>query len=201
MNDYHETDIIPSQPEASRLPVKWLQILFYVHIASIALSLISLLPVNDSFSVWISRVISAAVAVCLFQLAPASERYKKAAIFSAVSLGLTLASTLLLTTLLTLAASILSLLATYQEYSGHSDMVAEADPKLSRNWHSLFNWQIIVGVLTSVVSMVTVIALAALELNTTVITALIVGALSLVGVVLGILYLVYLHRMIKIFSE
>lgn len=201
MSDNYKTDIIPAEPEAPRPPVKWLRNLFYVHIVSIALSLVSLLPINDSFSVWISRAMTAIVVVCLFQLAPASDRYKKAAVFSAVSLGLNLAATLLLTTPLTLAASILSILATYQEYSGHSDMVAQADPKLSRQWHSLFNWQIAVGVLTSLVSMVAVVTLAALEMNATAITALIVGALSLVGVVLSVLYLVYLNRMIKIFSE
>lgn len=201
MNESFETDIIPAEPEAPKPPVKWLRILFYVHIASIVLSLISLLPIHNGFTTWISRAITAAVVICLFQLAPASDRYKKAAVFSAVSLGLNLAATLLLTSLLTLSASILSILATYQEYSGHSDMVARADPKLSRRWHSLFNWQIIVGVLTAVVSMVAVVALAALEMNTTAITAIVVGALSLVSVVLSVLYLVYLNRMIKLFSE
>ena len=201
MNDIHETDFIPMEPGSPALPLKWLRILFYIHLGGIALSVITMLPINDSFATWISRAITLAAAFCLFRLAPASERYKKAAVFSAVSLGLTLLSSLLLPSLLKLAASILSILATYQEYSGHSDAVSPADPQLSRKWHSLFNWQLFLGVLTAFVSMVAVFALIALELNASLITALVAGALSLMGIALSILYLVYLHRMIKLFSE
>lgn len=202
MNDNHEINPIPAEPEFQKPPVRWLRILFWIHIASIALSLISALPINTGFTTWISRAITAAVMLCLFQLAPACGRYRKAAVFTAVSLDLILIATLLFSSpLLTLAASIFSILAAYQEYSGHSDTVAEADPKLSRNWHSLFNWQLIVGVLTSFVSMVAVIVLAALEMNAAAITALIAGALSLVSMILQIFYLMYLNRMIKIYSE
>lgn len=201
MYDNHEPDFTPVDPQPAGLPVKWLQILLYVHIANIAVALISLLPVSDQWGVWLSRAVTLVITVSLFQLAPACKRYRTAAIFNAVSLGLILITSLLFSSsLLTLAASILSILATYQEYSAHSDMVAERDARLSRKWHSLFNWQFIVGILTSLVSMVAVVVLAVLEVNSTLITVLIIGALSLVSIVLQVIYLMYLRRMMALFS-
>lgn len=202
MDGNYETNNIPAEPESHELLlVKWLQVLFYVHIAAIAVSLISYLPISADFTVWVSRAITLGVIISLFQLAPVNGRYKKAAIFNTVTLGLTLINSLLIpSAIFTLTASVFSLLAGYQEYSGHSDMVAETDPRLSRSWHSLFNWEIIVGVLTSLVSVVAVIALAALEMNATSITTIIVGILQTVGLILQIIYLLYLNRMIRIFQ-
>ena len=75
----------------SELLVKWLRVLMYIAIVSLANSIVNFLPfVPAAVTTWISRGIMAAVVVCMFRLTPANERYKKAGIMRAVMLVCTL---------------------------------------------------------------------------------------------------------------
>ena len=63
----------------SELLVKWLRVLMYIAIVSLVNSVVNFLPfVPAAVTTWVSRGIMVAVVVCMFQLTPANERYKKA---------------------------------------------------------------------------------------------------------------------------
>lgn len=190
-----------NSPFPRDLAAKWLRVLFFVHVASIAVSLLSYLPINDGWLQWGSKIITIAAIVALFQLTPCNIRYRKAAIFRIIFLCGSLVTALGYTSsILTLAASIFSLLSTYQEYSGHSEIIISEDPKLSRNWHSLFNWSLIVGVLTSLVSMVMVLVLAMVGIGAGSITGIVMAVMSGAALVIDIFYLIWLNRMVHIFQ-
>ena len=186
----------------SDLLIKWLRVLLYIAIVSIVNSVISILPIIPaSVTTWISRGIMVAMVVCMFRLAPVNERYQKAGILRAVWLGCMIASLVLLPSILILTASILSIIAVYQEYSAHSEVVADKDAKLSRNWHSLFNWSIVTGLLVGFGSMITALIASFAGVETTRITAIVTGILSVPQLVIEIVYLLYLKKMSAIFDH
>lgn len=185
------------------LIAKWLRVLIYIAIVSLINSVINFLPfVPSSVTTWISRGIMVAMAVCMFKLAPANARYQKAGIFRAGMLGCTLITAFLYaSSILTLAASIMSIIAVYQEYNGHSEMVVAKDPNLSGKWHSLFNWSLIAGVLVGFGSVVAVLIVAMLEMDAVRTTGIIVGVLSVPQLVIDVVYLLYLKKMISYFQN
>lgn len=186
----------------SDLLTKWLRALVYIAIVSIVNSVISILPIIPaSVTTWISRGIMVAMVVCMFRMAPVNERYKKAGILRAVWLGCMIASLVFLPSILVLAASILSIIAVYQEYSAHSEVVADKDAKLSRNWHSLFNWSIVTGLLVGFGSVVTALIASFAGVEITRITAIVTGILGIPQLVIEIVYLLYLKKMSEIFDE
>ncbi|MBQ7050295.1 MAG: hypothetical protein IJN87_06675, partial [Firmicutes bacterium] len=94
----------------SELQVKWLRVLVYIATISIVNSVVSLLPIIPaSVTAWISRGIMVAMIVCMFRLAPVNERYKKAGVLRAVWLGCMIASLIFMPSILSLVASILSI--------------------------------------------------------------------------------------------
>ena len=186
----------------SDLLTKWLRALVYIAIVSIVNSAISILPIIPaSVTTWISRGIMVAMVVCMFRMAPVNERYKKAGILRAVWLGCMIASLVFMPSILVLAASILSIIAVYQEYSAHSEVVADKDAKLSRNWHSLFNWSIVTGLLVGFGSVVTALIASFAGVEITRITAIVTGILGIPQLVIEIVYLLYLKKMSAIFDE
>ena len=186
----------------SDLLTKWLRALVYIAIVSIVNSAISILPIIPAaVTTWISRGIMVAMIVCMFRLAPVNERYQKAGILRAVWLGCMIASLVFLPSILILAASILSIIAVYQEYSAHSEVVADKDAKLSRNWHSLFNWSIVTGLLVGFGSVVTALIASFAGVEITRITAIVTGILGIPQLVIEIVYLLYLKKMSAIFDE
>ena len=186
----------------SDLLTKWPRVLMYIAIVSIVNSVISILPIIPaSVTTWISRGIMVAMVVCMFRLAPVNECYQKAGILRAVWLGCMIASMFFLPSILILTASILSIIAVYQEYSAHSEVVADKDAKLSRNWHSLFNWSIVTGLLVGFGSMITALIASFAGVEITRITAIVTGILSVPQLVIEIVYLLYLKKMSAIFDE
>ena len=185
------------------LITKWLRILIYVAIVSLVNAIVNLLPfVPASVTTWISRGIMIAVVVCMFQLAQINERYKKAGIMRAVMLVCTLITAFVYaSSILNLAASILSIIAVYQEYNAHSELIADKDSKLSGKWHSLFTWGFIVGILVGFGSTVTVLILTLLESDVVRLTAIIVGILSIPQMILDLVYMLYLKKMVAIFEN
>ena len=186
----------------SDLLTKWLRALVYIAIVSIVNSVIGILPIIPaSVTTWISRGIMVAMVVCMFRMAPVNERYKKAGILRAVWLGCMIASLVFMPSILVLAASVLSIIAVYQEYSAHSEVVADKDAKLSRNWHSLFNWSIVTGLLVGFGSMITALIASFAGVEITRITAIVTGILGIPQLVIEIVYLLYLKKMSAIFDE
>lgn len=182
---------------------KWIRVLMYIAIVSLINSVINFLPfVPSSVTTWISRGIMVAMVICMLQLAPANERYRKAGIFRAVMLVCTLITAFLYaSSILTLAASIMSIIAVYQEYSAHSELIAEKDPKLSKNWHSLFNWSLIAGLLVGFGSVVAVLIVTMMEMDAARTSGIIFVVLSVPQLVIEVVYLLYLKKMIGYFQN
>ena len=185
------------------LLVKWLRALMYIAIVSLVNSVVSFLPfVPAAVTAWISRGIMVAVVVCMFQLAPANERYKKAGIMRVVMLVCSLVTAFVYaSSVLNLAASILSIIAVYQEYNAHSEMIADKEPHLSGKWHGLFAWGLIAGILVGFGSTVTVLILTMLQSDVVRLTAIIVGILSIPQMILDLVYMLYIKKMISIIDN
>ena len=183
--------------------VKWLRVLMYIAIANIVNSVVNFLPfVPAAVTTWIGRGIMLAVAICMFMLASVNERYKKSGMMRAAVLVCTLVTVFLNgSPVLTLAISILSIIAVYQEYHAHSELLADKDTKLSRKWQSLFTWGVISGILVGFGSTVTVLILSLLEMELVRLTAIIVGILSIPQMILDLVYMLYLKKMVSIFEN
>lgn len=177
-------------------PAKWLQYLLYAGIAA-ALNTILGFLLGD-LSVWLGIAISGAAVYLLFRLVEANERYQKAAIFAIVAL----VAALFNNTLLSLVGSVCSIVAEYQEYHAHSELIGERDPKLAGKWRTLFWLQFIVGlVLGLLLSFVSVILVMISGLETAAATAVLAMVLAVVTLILQVLYLVYLNRTIKLLEN
>ena len=183
----------------------WLPVLMYCALASIINSIISYFPfIPASLTTWISRCIMLAVTICMFQLAPVHDRYQKAGIFRAIMLACNLITAFVIgSMILTLTASIVSIIAVYQEYSAHSEVIVEKDSKLARAWHSLFNWSILAAVLLSLgATIVAVILMTAnLDGGAARISAIAIGVLSIPQCVIEVMYIRYIMKMLVLYSE
>lgn len=200
MTDNYEILPVAAETEAVNPPAKWLWYLFYIHIASMLLSLPALIFLDNPITPWLGHLATAGVIVCLFHLAPANGRYRTAAVLTTVHLGLTILAALFLPNLLTMAASILSIIAGYQEFYGHAEMVEEKDSRLSQRWKSLFVWQILIGVISGFSSAAAVVIMVLADMDPARITAMVAGSVILVALIPGILYLLYLRKMIRMFE-
>lgn len=179
---------------------KYLRILFYIQIASVAITLINSVSNLDSITRWVSKALSLAAIWSLFRLKAVNPRYKTAAITNAVVFVcglLTLpvnTSGLGLSWILLLVGAGCSWIAAYQEYHGHSELTAQWDEKLAKKWRHLFVWEIVCGLavsfLTTAVTTVLIVADAPGKLPTT-ITIVISTA---VGLVMDLLYLIYMKQ-------
>lgn len=176
---------------------KALRILFCAAIVSVANSLIGFLPfIPAPVTAWTGKVILAVIVYCMFCLAGVNGRYRTSGIFRAVMLGCTLVSAVLpAASILTLTASVLSILAVYQEYHAHAELIAEKDAKLSGKWHSLFNWSIVCAVLVGFATTVTTVILAVVGVNVSRITSIVVAVLTIPQLILDVVYVTYLKKM------
>ncbi|MBQ8518446.1 MAG: hypothetical protein IJ455_02425 [Agathobacter sp.] len=179
--------------------MKWAQILFYVQCAALVASLIAELPFIGSWFGWIIRIISIATIFVIFKLSPVNARYRKAAIFMGISTVLLvfLANELWI---LVLVGAICSIIGKYQEYIGHSEVIAGIDDKLSNNWHSLFNWDLWGGLVVSFIVAIGTVVLAVTtssEIGVETTTVILDGYHK----ILDIVYLVFLKRMLTVYAN
>lgn len=180
---------------------KWLQVLFACGIASMILTALNAIPVLSGAAGWISRIVSAVMAVALFKLSPVNERYRKAAIFSAVTVGGGIAVTVLKMNLFTMVISICALIANYQELNAHSELVAPKNSKLSKRWHSLFYYELVVGLITGVLSSAAVVIAVFADVDAEVITTVTVAVLGAINIIIGVFRIVYLKQTIGLYRE
>ena len=174
--------------------IKWLQYLLYVGIAALVNSLLGIFGL-DGLSRWIGYAISGATVYLLFMLAGSNSRYKTAAIFYAVALGTNLISSVALS----LVGSICGIVAQYQQYHAHGELIEERDPKLADSWNTLFGMEIAVTFIGILLTGLFVgILAAATNLEEAVIVPIVTILVAVLGVGLSLLYLSYLKRTIQV---
>lgn len=183
--------------------VKWLRVLMYTMIVSIANSLLSYLPFMPALlTTWVRRGVSVAMVLWMFQLASVNARYRKAGILHLVALVSTFFALIpVVGPVLVLAASILTVIAVYQEYHAHGEVITDKDSVLAEKWNRLFVWELIADVLIAVVSAVVTVVLMMLQLDAVQVTAVITGILQLVGLVINVIYITYIKKMTALLSD
>lgn len=183
--------------------VIWLRVLIYIAIARIVNTLVGIPTfIPTAVTAWISRILMAVMVFAMFKLAPANDRYKKTGIQLAVVLVLTIATELLNTgAVLTLIAGILSIVAEYQEYHGHSELIEEKDHRLSGKWTSLFMWSIVVGLILGFASTAAGVLAALAGVDTETAAVVIAVAMMIPEYIIDIFYILYLKKMIALFEE
>ena len=177
---------------------KWLRVLMYIAIAGLVNTFIGIPSfVPSVITSWISRILMAVMVFTMLKLAPANDRYKKAGIQRAIVLALTIATDLLHSgAILTLIAGTLAIVADYQEYHGHSELVEEKDHQLSGKWTSLFMWSIVVDLLLGFTSTAAGMFAAMAGIDTMKATIMIAAILAIPQYVIEIIYILYLKKMV-----
>ena len=182
---------------------KWLRVLIYIAIARIVNTVVGIPAfIPTALTAWISRILMAGMVLAMFKLAPANDRYKKTGIQLAIVLILTIATELLNTgAVLTLIAGILSIVAEYQEYHGHSELIEEKDHQLSGKWISLFMWSIVIGLILGFASTAAGVLAAVAGVDTETAALVIAAVMMIPEYIIVIFYILYLKKMIALFEE
>ena len=176
--------------------IKYLKLLMYLHIASLILGLIDFLPLVHSLSVWVNRGISVGVIYCLYSLSPVAERYRKSAIFHAI----VLIAGLVANPMIALAGSVCSILASWQEYHGHSELVEPYHQRLSKQWGKLFALELMAGIFMALITTLMTVVLTMTNGNQAVdisSTAL-MGIIMSVGYIVEVLYIFYMKHTVEL---
>lgn len=176
--------------------------LFYIHIATLIGSILIELPLIGSWFGWINIIINIGIVFILFKLAPVNERYRKAALFMAIAVGAAILTKLLDIGILSFVGSICSLIAIYQEYKGHSEMMKGIDNKLADKWHGLFYLQVFGGFLLGLLSTPIIIAIGiASVIDTNLLAGIFVVLILGFDIIIEILYLLYMKRMHAVYEH
>ena len=192
--------------EHKELLQKWLKVLFYAQIASMAITAISAVTHLDNITAWILKAVNVMVVWSLFQLKDVNPRYRTSAITKFVVLicGLLTApvnSRLGLSSILMLVGSGCSWVTTYQEYHGHGELAEEMDAKLGKRWKDLFVWEIVMGLAISFISVGATTVLVAAGAASSSITTAIILLTTLVNLALEALYLLYMKRTLDLLEN
>ena len=176
---------------------KWLKILLYMKLVDLGNLLFGLLPFGDDLVRLISLAINGACVYVLVQLSPACKRYRTVAILN----GVLLAGSLLSLGMLTLIFSVCGIVADYQEYAGHGDVVDALDGKLAGKWRFLFWLEVIVTMVGAVAMSVGLViaSLSGVEVPAQTDTAMFLSTAT--ELLVRMIYLVYLNKTVKHFME
>lgn len=179
--------------ETVNSPVKWLQYMLYVGIAAAVITVLSLfLP--GKLSHWIGIAANGVLIYLMFRLAPSNARYKKAGIFYAVSLGVTILGV----QMLGLVGDICAIVAQYQEYHAHGELIAERNPKQAEKWSSLFWLQVALSVVIVLLTgLIAGILAAVAKMDNAAVVAVTAAIIAVLSLGLKILYLIYLKRTVS----
>lgn len=187
--------------EHKELIAKWIRVLFICQIASVCTTALGAVAALSTIAGWVARIISIAAIAALFNLAPVHEQYRKAAILSAVSVGGGIVSELLKVDLFGLVLSVCSIAATYQELNAHAELTAPKDEKLSKRWHSLFYYEIVVGLLAGLAATVAIMVAAFAEMDQDTIIAITLAVTALVSVIVALVRVLYLKQTLALYQE
>ena len=180
----------------------WTKNLYQLRWVALVGTLIASLPFVGAWFGWVNTLISVVILFVIYKLSPVNDRYRKAAIFMGISIVLGVLVKTEILNMLSFVASICSLIAVYQEYCGHAEMMTGIDEKLSRSWHTLFNWNIIGGILIGAFgSITTVLAGVALVLDANIIAGIVLGIVLGFEVIIQIFYLRFLKRTREVYEH
>lgn len=200
MNENHENmEFRANNNVHKEFLVKWLQVMFTAQVVVLLNLIVSAVPRFTGISTWISRGVSAFMVYALYKLSSVNAHYKKSFAFQAAGLVGGLAAGIFGGTLITLAVSICGIIGSYQEYHGHSDLAQAYDPKLAGHWRSLFYWEIVVSIVTGLLSSAAVVAGIFMDMDTPALTMITLIMISLVSFGIQFVYLMYLKRTKAIF--
>ena len=191
---------------AKRTPIlaKWLSILFWLVIPSAIASFMvneniaELLPALVTPGMILQALTVLAYVIILLQLGKLGVRYQTAAICYLLGNGSLILMNLLTggenagwTLLISIPASILGLVAKYNEFAAHSDVLLNVDSELSYKWNALWKWYM--GCYCAVFGSILLVIIAP-------VLGLLVMLSGAIGVlVVGILEMVYLYKTAKAF--
>ena len=187
--------------EHNLLLARWLSVMFYAEIALLVMLVVAMIPSLQGISGWIGRIAQAAVMVALYQLSGVHGRYWKAFLYFSIAFVGGLFQTIAGTTLLTTAASICGLVATYQEYHAHSEVVNAVDYTLANKWVSLFYWEIVVGLVGSFITIAMVALGVGAGMDEGLLVVLGVAVVAVTELPLGLMRLRCLRKMMGYYSE
>jgi hypothetical protein len=101
-----------------------------------------------------------------------------------------------------LAGSVCGIVAQYQEYHAHGELIEQRDPKLADQWNTLFGLEIaltFVGILLT--GLVVGILAAVTNMSEAVITPIVTIFIAVLAAALRVLYLSYLKRTIALLEN
>ena len=182
---------------------KWLKILMYSAGVSVVNSAVNYIPIiPGDVTTWISRGVVIAVILCMFRLAPANERYKTAGIFRLMMQVCFLVNQWLFPMgLLVGMASVLSLLAVYQEYKAHAELVEDQDERFARKWRRMFFWGIGASAVLTIGTAVLAAVVVMNNLSADQVSEWTVTFLSIPQFVFEVVYVLYLKKTAAMFEE
>ena len=176
---------------------KWLKILLYVGLVSFGNTLLGLLPFGNSIVRLIGLALNGMCVYTMFQLSPACNRYRTVAIMKAVLL----VSGIFSVGMLALVFAVCSIVADYQEYAGHGEVVAPMDEKLAGKWNFLFWLELIIGLISAVVTGAGTVIGAVSGMEGTAMAEILTVVATGIELFTRVIYLAYLSRTAKLFVE
>lgn len=177
----------------------WLRRLIWAHAVSTVTTLISVFTMGGGWFAWVNQAATLAVVVCLFQLAPLNKYYKNATVYRVGMLVVgVLQAAIAFGGMLSILSTVCMLLAVYEEYNAHGELVKDRDAVLPGKWRKLFVRQIIANVILVVSAIPFAILVTMLGLP---------GAdvLWVVGMglpaVFTVVHIIYLKRAIRLLQD
>lgn len=183
--------------------VKWLRYLWIIQTVGLAVTVLGTMVPLTLVS-WAGKGVTLATAAVLFQLAAGNPRYKTAALFQAVVLACGIVAALsgsLLVSGLNLVSGVSLIVAEYQEYTAHGELIEQKDGKLASRWRALFIWKVVIELFGGVLAVFgAVIGMMMEYAAQTVLTVTLVATVAVTSV-LKILYLIFLNRTRDLLDE
>jgi hypothetical protein len=201
--------------------IRWIRCMFYLNVASLAISLLGFLPINNNWIAWPNRALTAATLYRMFCMGVFSNRYKIAAIFRTVQFAYSLISAVvtifmarwvattgnysslqIYNTVSTLIGSVILVLGwigTYQLYHAHADLVAEKSPSLEKKWSNFFWVSLLIGIAASVATSLLALTYDWLPGYSAAVISTIVNNLS--TKLVSLICVIYLYRTIGVLEK
>ena len=182
--------------------LKWIKNLMYVQCVEFAAYILGQVPMLESPVLWVRQILTIASIYCLYKLAPISDRYQKAVIFSGLAAVMNLLVNAGVLIILSIPLMVCSLIGTWQEFHGHLELLLIIDKKLSDKWHTLLMWNIfgplIVALITPMILIMPIFTGSFDESKLSQI-AVLIGVLF--SVILQLLYVIYLKRTHDVYEK
>lgn len=193
-NNEEATVNIANYDSHKEVIAKWIRILFACQIVKILTAILNASAAIGNIAGWLSRIVTIAIIIALFNLSVVNERYRKAALFYGISVGGGILLALLNKNVFVMVLSICSIVASYHELNAHSEITASKDAKLSARWHSLFYLYMFAGIMVGVLSIIPMIIAAFAGVDTDLLISIFSIVLVLINIVLEMLHVVYLKK-------